>query len=154
MSIEKIIVGAGCFWGVESTFSRIPGVVNTTCGYCGGNAPHPSYEMVCTGETGHAEVVLVEYDTSVIPLNALLEAFWQCHDPTTKDRQGVDVGSQYRSAIYFFTEDQEKSARLSRDAAQQSGRWKAPIVTEIQHAAPFYPAEDYHQRYFEKKGIG
>lgn len=153
MSIEKIIFGAGCFWGVESTFCRIGGVVNTTCGYSGGDVAHPTYEMVCAGNTGHAEVVLVEYDTSAVSIDELLDVFWQSHDPTTKDRQGMDIGTQYRSAIYFFTSEQEVTSRLSRDKLQQSGRWQAPIVTEILPAAPFYPAEKYHQRYFEKRGI-
>lgn len=152
MPIEKIIFGAGCFWGVESTFSRIDGVVDTTCGYSGGHVTNPSYEMVCTGNTGHAEVVLIEFDTAKISLDALLDVFWQCHDPTTKDRQGVDIGTQYRSAIYFFTKEQALAAQLSRDKLQQSGRWQAaPIVTEILPAARFYPAEDYHQHYFERR---
>lgn len=152
MPTEKIIFGAGCFWGVESTFSQINGVVNTTCGYCGGRVANPTYENVCTGDTGHAEVVLVEYDNSKTSIEALLDVFWQCHNPTTKDRQGVDIGTQYRSVIYFFNEAQEMAARSSRDQLQQSGRWQAPVVTEIQPAGPFYPAEEYHQRYFEKRG--
>ncbi len=114
---------------------------------------HPTYEMVCTGNTGHAEVVLVEYDTSAVSIDELLDVFWQSHDPTTKDRQGMDIGTQYRSAIYFFTSEQEATAKLSRDKLQQSGYRQAPIVTEILAANPFYPAEKYHQRYFEKRGI-
>ncbi|PTN11382.1 peptide-methionine (S)-S-oxide reductase MsrA [Nitrosomonas aestuarii] len=153
MSIEKIIFGAGCFWGVESTFCRIDGVRNTTCGYSGGDVAHPTYEMVCKGKTGHAEVVLVEYDTSAVSLDELLDVFWQCHDPTTKDRQGVDIGTQYRSTIYFFTPEQEAAAKLSCSRIQQSGRWQSPVVTEILPVNTFYPAEKYHQRYFEKRGI-
>lgn len=151
--IEKIILGAGCFWGVESTFSRLQGVVKTTCGYAGGHAANPTYQQVCDGETGHAEVVLVEYDTSCLSIDDLLHSFWHCHDPTTKDRQGPDVGSQYRSAIYFFSPQQQAAAWASRDKIAQSGRWKSAIVTEILPAGQFYPAEDYHQRYFEKRGI-
>ncbi len=153
MSVEKIILGAGCFWGVEATFCQIGGVVNTTCGYSGGKTSSPTYEMVCTGNTGHAEVVLVEYDTAIVSICELLDMFWQCHDPTTKDRQGVDIGTQYRSAIYFFTPEQQTAAKLSREKLQQSGRLQAPVVTEILPAGQFYPAEDYHQRYFEKHGI-
>ena len=153
MPVEKIILGAGCFWGVESTFCRIVGVVNTTCGYSGGNVAHPSYEMVCTGNTGHAEVVLVEYDTSKISIDELLEVFWNCHDPTTKDRQGPDIGTQYRSAIYFFTQEQEAAAKLSRDKRQHRGGLQVSVVTEILSASPFYPAEKYHQHYFEKRSM-
>lgn len=108
MLIEKIIFGAGCFWGVQSTFSQINGVTKTTCGYSGGHVSHPSYEMVCTGETGHAEVVQVEYDPEKVSINELLDIFWQCHDPTTKNRQGVDVGTQYRSAIYFLLRNRKQ----------------------------------------------
>ncbi|MCB1984138.1 MAG: peptide-methionine (S)-S-oxide reductase MsrA [Burkholderiales bacterium] len=153
MSIEKIIFGAGCFWGVQSTFSRVNGVTKTTCGYSGGHVPHPSYEMVCSGNTGHAEVVQVEYDPETVSINELFDLFWQCHDPTTKDRQGVDIGTQYRSAIYFFTQEQATAAKLSRDKLQQNGRWQSSVVTEILPVKQFYPAEDYHQHYFEKRGI-
>ena len=153
MTIEKIIFGAGCFWGVQSVFSRVSGVTETTCGYSGGYVSHPSYEMVCSGNTGHAEVVQVEYDPEKVSIDELLDMFWHCHNPTTKDRQGVDIGTQYRSAIYFFTEEQEAAAKISRDKYQQSGRWQAPVVTEILPVNRFYPAEDYHQHYFEKSGI-
>lgn len=153
MSIEKVIFGAGCFWGVQSVFSRIDGVIRTTCGYSGGHVSSPSYEMVCSGNTGHAEVVQVEYDPEKVTIDALLDIFWQCHDPTTIDRQGVDIGTQYRSVIYFFTEEQETAAKLSRDKLQQGGHLRAPVVTEILPVDQFYPAEDYHQHYLEKRGI-
>ena len=152
-SIKKIIFGAGCFWGVESTFVHVHGVVNTVCGYAGGHVINPTYKQVCDGHTGHAEVVLVEYDTSIISFDDLMEVFWHCHDPTTKDRQGPDIGSQYRSAIYCFTPQQQAAACLSRERTEQSGRFKSAIVTEILPAVQFYPAEEYHQRYFEKHGI-
>jgi len=152
-AVEKIIFGAGCFWGVESTFRSIQGVVNTACGYAGGHVVNPTYEQVCEGHTGHAEVVLVEYDASTISFDDLLEVFWHCHDPTTKDRQGPDIGSQYRSAIYFFAPLQQTAACSSRERMEQSGHFKSAIVTEILPAVRFYPAEEYHQRYFEKRGI-
>lgn len=152
-SIEKIILGAGCFWGVESTFGRLAGVMKTTCGYTGGHVANPTYRQVCDGHTGHAEVVKIEYDSSSLSIDDLLEVFWHCHDPTTKDRQGLDIGSQYRSAIYYFTAQQQAAACSSRDRMEQSGRFKSAIVTEILPAAQFYPAEEYHQRYFEKRGI-
>lgn len=150
--MESIIFGAGCFWGVQSTFSCINGVVNTTCGYSGGHVANPTYEMVCNGDTGHAEVVLVEYDTARLSIDDLLDAFWRCHDPTTKDRQGPDIGPQYRSVIHCYTPHQLAAARASRDAQQNSGRWRSAIVTEIASAEQFYPAEAYHQHYFEKRG--
>jgi len=152
-SVEKIILGAGCFWGVESVFGRVPGVVKTTCGYSGGDVENPTYEQVCSGQTGHAEVVQVEYDASSLSFDNLLDVFWHCHDPTTRDRQGPDIGSQYRSVIYYCTPHQQVAACLSRDSMEQSGRWKSMIVTEILPARQFYPAEEYHQRYFEKRGI-
>lgn len=150
--MESIIFGAGCFWGVQSALSRISGVVNTTCGYSGGHVANPTYEMVCNGDTGHAEVVLVEYDTARLSIDDLLDAFWHCHDPTTKDRQGPDIGTQYRSVIYCFTPDQMSAAVASRDKQHNSGRWRSAIVTEILPAERFYPAEAYHQHYFEKRG--
>lgn len=151
MPVESIIFGAGCFWGVQSTFSRISGVVNTTCGYSGGHVENPTYEMVCNGDTGHAEVVLVEYDTACLSIDHLLDAFWHCHDPTTKDRQGPDIGSQYRSVIYCFTPQQLATALVSRDKQQSGGRWRSAIVTEISPVERFYPAEAYHQHYLEKR---
>lgn len=148
-----IIFGAGCFWGVEAALRAIDGVVNTTCGYAGGQVADPTYEMVCRGTTGHAEVVRVEYETARLTLDDLLNVFWHCHDPTTQDRQGPDVGTQYRSAIYYFTEQQHATVIASLEKQQRSGLWQSPIVTEVLPAGRFYPAEDYHQRYFEKRGI-
>lgn len=153
MTIEKIIFGAGCFWGVEATFRGVSGVCNVTCGYAGGHTSYPTYRDVCSDQTGHAEVVLVEYDPSLISLERLLDAFWNCHNPTTFNRQGPDIGSQYRSVIFFYSPQQEVAAKLSRDALQQSGHWRDPIVTEILPATKFYPAEEEHQRYFEKHGL-
>lgn len=153
MASEKIIFGAGCFWGVEATFRGLHGVTNVTCGYAGGHTHHPTYCEVCSDETGHAEVVLVEYDLSLISFESLLDTFWGCHNPTTLNRQGADSGSQYRSVVFFYTSQQEVSAKQSREALQQSGQWRDPIVTEILPAPVFYPAEEYHQRYFEKHGL-
>jgi peptide-methionine (S)-S-oxide reductase len=153
MMIEKIIFGAGCFWGVEATFRGIHGVCDVTSGYAGGHTRHPTYQDVCSDQTGHAEVVLVKYDPSVISFRNLLDTFWNCHNPTTLNRQGPDRGSQYRSVIFFYTPEQEIAAKQSRDALQQSGHWRDPIVTEILPATEFYSAEDYHQRYFEKHGL-
>ena len=153
MTTEHIIFGAGCFWGVEAVFRRVPGVTDAICGYAGGHTANPGYRAVCSGKTGHAEVVRITYDSMIVSLEQLLEVFWNCHDPTTLNRQGPDIGSQYRSAIYFFTADQETAAQQSRAQAQHSGRWPDPIVTEILPASQFYPAEDYHQRYFEKHGL-
>lgn len=153
MTTEKIVFGAGCFWGVEATFRGIHGVVNVTCGYAGGHTRFPTYQDVCSDQTGHAEVVLVEYDPSMISFENLLDTFWHCHNPTTLNRQGPDEGSQYRSVIFFYTSEQKATAIASRDALQQSGYWRDPIVTEILPASEFYPAEEYHQRYFEKHGL-
>lgn len=150
--LEKIIFGAGCFWGVEAAFRGIHGVSSATCGYAGGHIRHPTYHEVCSDQTGHAEVVLVEYDPSVVSFEDLLATFWMCHNPTTLNRQGPDKGSQYRSVIFFYTPEQEVAAKRSRDALQQSAHWRDPIVTEILPAPEFYPAEEYHQRYFEKHG--
>ena len=152
MGIEKIIFGAGCFWGVEVAFRRTHGVSNVTCGYAGGHTRYPTYHEVCLDQTGHAEVVLVEYDTSLVSLEELLSVFWGCHNPTTRNRQGPDVGSQYRSVIFYYSPEQEIVAKRSKEILQQCGRWQDPIVTEILPAPEFYPAEEYHQRYFEKHG--
>jgi len=144
---------AGCFWGVEAAFRRVPGVVDTLVGYTGGHTENPTYEEVCTGTTGHAEAVQVTYDPSKVTYKRLLEVFWNCHDPTTPNRQGPDVGSQYRSAIFHHGPEQEAAARESKAALGASGRWGGrTIVTDIQPAGPFWPAEDYHQRYLEKHG--
>lgn len=151
--IEKATFGAGCFWGVEAAFRQIEGVQATAVGYAGGSKVDPTYQDVCTDRTGHAEVVEVEYDPARVPYERLLDVFWENHDPTTLNRQGPDRGSQYRSAIFFHTPEQERAARASKEALEQSGRWSKPIVTEITSAATFYRAEDYHQQYLEKRGL-
>jgi peptide-methionine (S)-S-oxide reductase len=149
--LAKATFGAGCFWGVEAAFRRLAGVKSTQVGYAGGSLDHPSYEDVCTDRTGHAEVVEVTYDPKVISFHDLLEVFWENHNPTTLNRQGPDVGSQYRSAIFFHSPEQETEARASRDAAQS--RYPRPIVTQIVPAPVFWPAEAYHQQYLEKRGL-
>jgi len=141
---------AGCFWGIEAAFREIEGVLQTSVGYTGGTTADPSYERVCSGTTGHAEAVTVWFDPAKVSYDELLSTFWSIHDPTTKNRQGWDFGSQYRSAIFFADEDQERQAIASRDERQQN--LTRPIVTQIVAAGPFYDAEDYHQRYFEKHG--
>lgn len=145
--------GAGCFWGVEETFRAIPGVLSTEVGYLGGTLENPTYEDVCSGVTGHAEVVQVTYDPSVVSYAALLDAFWENHDPTTLDRQGPDVGAQYRSAIFYHTPEQKEVAEKSKAEAQASGKFSKPIVTEITPASVFYRAEEYHQKYLAKRGL-
>ena len=144
---------AGCFWGVESAFREVKGVRNVTAGYMGGHTERPSYEQVSSGTTGHAESVKVEYDPAQVSYEKLLEVFFSIHDPTTPNRQGPDVGSQYRSAIFFVSPEQEKAARLIAGNLAGSGRYRRPIVTEITQAKDFYAAEEYHQRYFQKQGI-
>ncbi len=156
MATEKANFGAGCFWGVQEAFDAVDGVVRTTAGYSGGMIDSPSYEDVSTGQTGHAETVLVEYDPAKICYEELLAKFWEIHDPTTKDRQGPDIGNQYRSVIFYFTPEQEQAATKSMKELEESGKYRQgkylrPIVTEILAAGPFYPAEDYHQHYFEKR---
>jgi len=150
--VKKSTFAAGCFWGVEAAFRKVPGVSSTRVGYSGGSLENPSYEDVCTGKTGHAEVVEVEYDPSQVSYEKLLELFWSCHDPTTPNRQGPDVGTQYRSVAFFHDAGQEMAARASKGKQESSGRHSSPIVTEIVPASRFYPAEDYHQQYFEKRG--
>ncbi len=150
---EKATFGAGCFWGVEATFRQTPGVVGTQVGYLGGTLANPTYEDVCSGRTGHAEVVEVEYDPARVSYDELLDLFWENHDPTTLNRQGPDVGEQYRSAIFFHTPQQEAAARASKERRDRSGRHRRPIVTEITPASAFYRAEDYHQQYLEKRGL-
>ena len=144
---------AGCFWGVEETFRHLPGVINTEVGYSGGHVESPDYEMVCSDTTGHAEVVRLEYDPARISYRQLLEVFWQCHDPTQFNRQGPDIGSQYRSAIFYFDEQQASEAQLAKQQLQESGRFSRPVVTEVTPASTFYRAEEYHQRYLEKRGL-
>ena len=151
--VEKATFGAGCFWGVEATFRRVPGVTATAVGYAGGKTKDPTYKDVCTDATGHAEVVEVQFDPAQVSYEALLDIFWENHDPTTKNRQGPDWGTQYRSAIFFHSTEQEKAARASKDRLQSSGKWLRPIVTEITPAPEFYRAEDYHQQYLEKRGL-
>jgi len=152
--MEKATFGAGCFWGVEETFRKMKGVTSTAVGYSGGTLTDPSYRDVCTGQTGHAEVVQVEYDPAQVSYEELLAVFWSCHDPTTLNRQGPDVGSQYRSAVFFHTPQQEAAARASKDKLNSSGMFKRPIVTEITPASEFWMAEDYHQQYVAKRGGG
>ena len=152
--MQKAIFGAGCFWGVELTFSKIEGVESTAVGYCGGSIPDPTYEIVCTGQSGHAEAVLVEFYPDKVSYNSLLDTFWSLHDPTTLNRQGPDIGTQYRSVIFFQDKDQAVVAKASRDKLQQSGRFKNDIVTEIVPAVEFYRAEEYHQKYLEARGLG
>jgi peptide-methionine (S)-S-oxide reductase len=151
--MEKATFGAGCFWGVEAAFRQVKGVTDTAVGYSGGTMKNPTYEDVCTDRTGHAEVVQVEYDPSQVSYEELLNVFWENHDPTQMNRQGPDVGRQYRSAIFFHTPEQEAAARASKEALERSGKYQRPIVTEIVPAAEFYRAEEYHQRYLEKRGL-
>jgi peptide-methionine (S)-S-oxide reductase len=151
--MAKALFGAGCFWGVEAAFRQVEGVLATAVGYSGGRQENPTYEDVCSGTTGHAEVVEVEYDPSKVSYEKLLDVFWENHDPTTLNRQGPDVGEQYRSAIFFQSPDQEAAARASKERLEKSGRFKRPIVTEIEPASTFYRAEEYHQRYLEKHGL-
>lgn len=151
--MEKATFGAGCFWGVEAAFRKIEGVASTTVGYAGGSFKDPTYKDVCSGKTGHAEVVQVEYDPSKVSYEELLRVFWNIHDPTTLNRQGPDIGTQYRSAVFFHNPEQEAAATGSKQKLQSSGRYQKSIVTEITPASEFYRAEDYHQQYFEKCGI-
>jgi peptide-methionine (S)-S-oxide reductase len=150
---ETAMFGAGCFWGVEAAFQRVPGVLDTAVGYSGGEMANPTYKDVCTDETGHAEVVQVAYDPAKVTYQQLLDVFWQAHDPTQVNRQGPDFGSQYRSAIFFHSAEQEAVAKKSRDALDASGKLKRPIATEIIPASTFYRAEEYHQKYLQKRGV-
>jgi len=151
--MEKATFGAGCFWGVEAAFRQIKGVKATAVGYMGGKLKDPTYQDVCTDRTGHAEVVEVEYDPSEVSYEELLRVFWDNHDPTTRNRQGPDTGTQYRSIIFYHTPEQEAAAKASKDTLAKSGRYKRPIVTEITAAPEFWRAEDYHQQYLEKRGL-
>jgi len=150
---ELATFGAGCFWGVEVTFRNTPGVKDVIVGYLGGTLSNPTYKDVCTGRTGHAEVVQVEYDPAEVTYDKLLDVFWENHDPTTLNRQGPDVGTQYRSAVFYHSAEQKRLAEESKKQLEASGRFRRPIVTEITEASTFYPAEDYHQRYLEKRGL-
>jgi peptide-methionine (S)-S-oxide reductase len=150
--MARAMFGAGCFWGVEAAFRRLPGVMGTEVGFCGGTVPDPSYEEVAGGATGHAQVVRIDFDPGAITYEALLEVFWRIHDPTQHHRQGPDVGPQYRSVIFCFDEDQRETAAASRAALARSGVHAAPIRTEIARAGRFCRAEEHHQRYYEKRG--
>lgn len=152
VELRKAMFGAGCFWGVEESFRQLPGVTDTKVGYSGGTLKNPTYKEVCTHKTGHAETVQVTYDPGKISYEQLLEHFWKMHDPTTPNRQGPDFGTQYRSVIFYFDKDQEKTARQLKDKLQASGKFNRPIVTEIVPAQEFYSAEEYHQRYLQKRG--
>jgi|SRR6185369_17475087 len=150
---KKATFGAGCFWGVEPLFRKIQGVTDAKVGYSGGMTENPTYKEVCTGKTGHAEVVQVTYDPEKVSYNRLLDVFWNNHNPTTPNRQGPDIGTQYRSVIFFHDAEQERLAEQSKQTLEQSEKWSRPIITEVVPAAPFYEAEESHQRYFEKKGV-
>ena len=149
--MEKALFGAGCFWGVEEFFRKLPGVKRTEVGYSGGITMNPTYESVCEGNSNHAEVVLVEYDSNAISYDLLVKQFWNCHDPTTLNRQGPDIGTQYRSVIFYFNENQKKIAEVSKNL--QSNLLKLNIVTEISEASEYYKAEEYHQKYIQKTGL-
>jgi len=151
--MEIATFGAGCFWGVEESFRQIPGVLDTSVGYLGGLTQNPTYQDVCTDETGHAEVVQITYDPAKVSYDQLLDAFWEAHDPTTMNRQGPDIGTQYRSAIFFHSAEQERLARASKEKMESSGKFRRPIVTEITPASTFYRAEEYHQKYLAKRGL-
>lgn len=153
-NIEKATFGAGCFWGVELAFRQIPGVIDAAVGFEGGTMPDPSYKDVCTDTTGHAEVVEIEFDPQQVSYKTLVEAFWDLHDPTQLNRQGPDYGSQYRSAIFFHSAEQERVARESLEELKASGKFKKSIATQIEPASTFWRAEDYHQQYLAKRGLG
>lgn len=154
MSTEVATFGAGCFWGIESTFRQVDDVVDAAVGYAGGHVEEPTYEEVCSGRTGHAEVVRVEFDPDRVSYDDLLEVFWRIHDPTQCDRQGPDVGTQYRSVIFAHSEEQRRRAGESKERLEASGRLDRLVATAIESASPFWRAEEYHQRYFEKRGGG
>lgn len=151
--MEKATFAAGCFWGVESTFRKVPGVISTRVGYTGGMTRKPTYQDVCGDRTGHAEAVEVSYDPARVSYDELLKVFWKNHDPTTLNRQGPDVGTQYRSAVFYYNPEQEAAARSSKETLAKSGAYRRPIVTEIVPATEFWEAEDYHQQYLEKRGL-
>lgn len=151
--MEKATFAAGCFWGIESIYRQTEGVVDTRVGYTGGDTENPSYEKVCRGDTGHAEAVEVSFDPDKISYEKLLRIFWECHTPTSLNKQGLDEGTQYRSAIFYHSAEQQAAALDSKEALDLSKKYKTPIVTQIVPAQVFYPAEEYHQRYLEKQGI-
>src|SRR6202161_4194571 len=150
--MQKATFAAGCFWGVEATFRQMPGVVGTRVAYLGGSTENPTYKEVCTDRTGHAEAVEVEFDPAKVRYEDLLKVFWENHDPTQLNRQGPDWGTQYRSAIFFHTPEQQTAAQASKESLEKSRRYSKPIVTQIVPAVTFHPAEDYHQQYLEKRG--
>ncbi len=152
-NIEKATFAAGCFWGVESAFCQVEGVISTTVGYSGGNTKNPTYEEVCADKTGHAESVLIEFNPELITYEKLLELFWSIHDPTTLNRQGPDIGSQYRSIVFYHSEEQKNMAIYIKDKLEKSKRFSRKIVTEIIPSTVFYKAEEYHQKYFQKHGL-
>jgi peptide-methionine (S)-S-oxide reductase len=149
--LEKATFGAGCFWGVEAAYRKIKGVISTAVGYMGGTLENPSYEDVCTDKTGHVEVVKIEFDPLVISYENLLEVFWNIHDPTQLNRQGPDIGTQYKSVIFYHDEKQKKKAEVSKNKQEKLKKYSKPIVTEILEAKTFYKAEEHHQQYFEKR---
>jgi len=151
--MEKAAFAAGCFWGVEATFRQVKGVLATAVGYSGGTLDHPSYEDVCTDKTGHAEAVQVEYDPTQVSYEQLLDVFWNNHDPTSLNRQGPDIGTQYRPVIFYHTPEQRAAAVASKERLEKSGKYRRPIVTQIVPASTFWRAEEYHQRYLEKQGL-
>ena len=151
--MEKATFGAGCFWGVEETFRQIDGVTSAAVGYAGGRTENPTYEDVCRHDTGHAEVVEIEFDPTLVGYGELLDVFWSNHNPTTLNRQGPDVGDQYRSVIFYHSSEQRAAAEASQEELEKSGRFPRPIVTQIEPAPKFYRAEEYHQRYLEKRGL-
>jgi len=153
-NLQMATFAAGCFWGVEEVFTKTKGVKSTRVGYIGGNLPNPTYEDVCTDRTGHAEALQVKYDPKEISYEELLDLFWSIHNPTTKNRQGPDIGSQYRSIIFYHTPEQESIAKKSKQELDDSNQFQNKIVTEIVRASTFYPAEDYHQKYYQKIGGG
>ncbi len=150
--LEKATFGAGCFWGVEAAYRKIKGVISTVVGYMGGNLKNPSYEDVCTDKTGHVEVVQIEFDPLVVSYENLLEVFWNIHDPTQLNKQGPDIGTQYKSVIFYHDEKQKKKAEVSKNKQEKLKKYSKPIVTEILKAKTFYKAEEYHQQYLEKRG--
>jgi peptide-methionine (S)-S-oxide reductase len=152
MATEKAMFGAGCFWGVEETFRNLDGVTNSAVGYAGGKKDHPTYEQVCSDETGHAEVVELEFDPARISYEKLLDVFWSNHNPTQLNRQGPDVGAQYRSVIFYYSPEQKAAAEASREDLGKSGRFSRPVVTLIEPAPTFWRGEEYHQRYLAKRG--
>jgi peptide-methionine (S)-S-oxide reductase len=151
--MAKAYFAAGCFWGVESAFRRVKGVQSTAVGYMGGRTEHPTYQEVCSDRTGHAETVEVDYDPQQVSYEKLLELFWNSHDPTQVNRQGPDVGTQYRSAIVTTSNEQADTAKTAKDKLVREGRFRRPIATQVQPAPAFWKAEDYHQQYFEKRGV-